>query len=471
MSLLRSVGEFVARFHLFSVDDDGLKGIIIDRNFARIHIASIIGLVLSVLYAFVFMLGKPETYDAIESEWIKGITLIHILLLTAFSLFIWLTRPNQKVFRHNRQKWAFVFVAYLYVLFLTSALSLVDQLVITAIHAMLLGAISISIIVMLPPLTAFLAQLINFGFFLLIIPLVQTDRVVLISNVINALTASMIAALIHYTLWLEFIKRYQKSKEAANQAKETTRAYERLAVQANELREVVKQRDKLFALISHDLRSPFNALIGSSELLINDHNGLSEQEQMTLKMNMLRTSQSAFFLLENLLGWSLIQQHLMKIQKSATDLKALINQAINDCHHLAEAKNVRIQVASCPEIQLFADHFMLQTAFRNLIMNAVKFSYTGGEVVVECVVDAEKMVNISFTDQGLGMEDALLNQLFRDNVPNRKGTAGENGMGIGLLLTYEFVSLHGGQIRVESAVGKGSCFTVQLPQSEILTTT
>lgn len=166
-----------------------------------------------------------------------------------------------------------------------------------------------------------------------------------------------------------------------------------------------------------------------------------------------------------------MQQHLMKIQKSATDLKALINQAINDCHHLAEAKNVRIQVASCPEIQLFADHFMLQTAFRNLIMNAVKFSYTGGEVVVECVVDAEKMVNISFTDQGLGMEDALLNQLFRDNVPNRKGTAGENGMGIGLLLTYEFVSLHGGQIRVESAVGKGSCFTVQLPQSEILTTT
>ena len=231
----------------------------------------------------------------------------------------------------------------------------------------------------------------------------------------------------------------------------------------HQLKEVNATKDKFFSIIAHDLKSPFNSIIGFSELLAdqiqaNDYEGIEQYAGIINK-----SSKRALDLLVNLLEWSLSQTGKMVFNPEYVEIVSMINEATALLDGVANQKSVKIIKELPHNLPAFADKAMVSTIMRNLISNAVKFTPIGGTVQVNAISD-NKQVEVSISDSGVGMNEETLVKLFRmeENI-STTGTANEKGSGLGLILCKEFVEKHGGKIWVTSKPGKGSSFHFTLP--------
>lgn len=229
------------------------------------------------------------------------------------------------------------------------------------------------------------------------------------------------------------------------------------------LRELNVQKDKFFSIISHDLKSPFNSILGFSQLLVDqlrekDYNGVEEYANI-----LLQSSERAMTLVMNLLEWSRIQTGRLEFKPENFELVAFVEEITPVFEDVARQKSISI-VRSLPQsIPVYADKHMVSTVLRNLIANAIKFTRPGGEVTLAAQRNQHK-VTISMKDNGVGIPQERLEKLFRiDESESTPGTANETGTGLGLILCKEFVEKHGGTIWVESEEGKGSTFYFNLP--------
>ena len=173
-------------------------------------------------------------------------------------------------------------------------------------------------------------------------------------------------------------------------------------------------------------------------------------------------------LLEDLLQWSQIQKGSIPFNPGVVPLNLIVSEAIAMVIEPAKNKGIEIKTDISDDLKVFADSNILQTIIRNLTNNAVKFSTRGGKVNVTAKNSNCKSVEIIVQDKGIGMDQEILDNLFKvDARINRKGTEGEPSTGLGLLLCKEFVEKHGGEIWVTSEVGKGSTFYFSLPMSTL----
>lgn len=231
----------------------------------------------------------------------------------------------------------------------------------------------------------------------------------------------------------------------------------------NKLQEAIETKDKFLSIIAHDLRSPFNTLLGFSEVLMKEHKeyGVEEREKMIKLVNL--SANMAFNLLENLLSWSLSQFGKIKFSPEKLNLKTLLLGILDGLQQLAYRKNIQILETFFVEAVCFADKNMIATIFRNLISNAIKFTNRNGTITIA----AEKengFLEISVTDTGVGIPKERIDDIFCINKNiSTKGTVGEKGSGLGLILCKDFVERHGGKIRVKSEIGKGTSFIFTIP--------
>lgn len=231
----------------------------------------------------------------------------------------------------------------------------------------------------------------------------------------------------------------------------------------NHLQELNATKDKFFSIIAHDLKNPFNALIGFSELIYKNTEKYSTERIQQLALRMNTSAKQAFNLLENLLSWSRIQTGNLtpKIQTlHAVDL-------LTETHQLflasADAKNIAISLNYRELIYVNADRQMLNTVLRNLITNAIKFTHPHGIIELKLEVKNQEVI-FSITDNGIGIEKDYIDKIFKiENRYSKPGTADEKGTGLGLILAKEFIELHSGQIWVESEINKGTTFYFTLP--------
>ncbi len=231
----------------------------------------------------------------------------------------------------------------------------------------------------------------------------------------------------------------------------------------NELRESNATKDKFFSIIAHDLKTPFNSILGLTNVLITDSGTMSQAEINRLLKTISGSSESAFELLENLLVWANTQTGKIDFNPIQTNLSDVVEKVINLVEIQAINKGVRIVSDIQTDIVVLIDQQMIRTVFRNLLSNALKFTKKGGEVKITAST-SDQFWEISVKDSGIGIPDAETENLFKiDNKYSTKGTANEKGTGLGLILCREFVEKHGGEIRVESEEGKGSTFTFTLP--------
>ncbi|MDP4175486.1 MAG: PAS domain S-box protein [Bacteroidota bacterium] len=226
-----------------------------------------------------------------------------------------------------------------------------------------------------------------------------------------------------------------------------------------ELAELIATKDKFFSIIAHDLKSPFQGLMGCSNILATEYDTLSEEEKISFIGSIEELSRSSYKLLENLLDWSRLQTGQMTVNFEDFNLLVELYPTISLVKQTARNKNIDFNYIIDKSVFIKADRNMLSAIIRNLVANSIKFTKPGGSITLEAR-KLDDFLEVSVTDTGVGIEQDVLNNLFKiDKSVSRKGTANEEGTGLGLLLCKEMVEKHGGRIRVESKVGHGSTFS------------
>ncbi|MGZ2369455.1 PAS domain S-box protein [Ancylomarina sp. YFZ004] len=233
------------------------------------------------------------------------------------------------------------------------------------------------------------------------------------------------------------------------------------------LKEINATKDKLFSIIAHDLRSPFNGILGFSELLIENIKKyeITESEKYLGIIN--SSAKNTLTLLDNLLDWAKLQTGQITFNPQKTILSSIICGTIELSNTAAVAKHISITQNMPDDIEVYADKDMLKVVLRNLISNAIKFTKSDGNISATAK-KRHSQVEIAISDNGVGMNEETISKLFQIETNNTTiGTENEKGSGLGLILCKELVEKQGGKIWVESELGKGSVFKFTLPMNKI----
>lgn len=230
------------------------------------------------------------------------------------------------------------------------------------------------------------------------------------------------------------------------------------------LNELNRTRDKLYSIISHDLKNPFVSIMGFSELLY-ERSLKSDFSKTGEYASMIYTSsRNAMDLLHNLTGWTKLQTGRTLYNPKELNLVALIHEVIEFCHPTALMKAVKIDIQVPRELNVIADKEMIGTILRNLIHNAIKFSYKGSEISIKAEQNRD-MIVLEVKDSGIGMDKHTIDKLVNHSpVESTPGTANEKGTGLGIYICKEFVSFHNGSLHISSEPGKGTSFKITFPE-------
>lgn len=237
-----------------------------------------------------------------------------------------------------------------------------------------------------------------------------------------------------------------------------------ISLKNKELIKLNAEKDKFFSIISHDLRNPFAGFIGLTNLLLDDHNTQSESERESYLSNLKNSAVNLYALLNDLLEWSKVQQQIISFSPEKLNLAEEITSSLHTLSDSIRAKEIKLKVQIPTDFHVIADSHMLQAVLRNLVSNAVKFTTNHGEIFISAKQLNDDKALISIQDSGIGMDQELIENLFRlDGKSGRTGTNGEPTSGFGLILCKEFIEKHNGKIWVESEPKKGSTFYFTLP--------
>lgn len=230
------------------------------------------------------------------------------------------------------------------------------------------------------------------------------------------------------------------------------------------LRDLLATKDKFFNIIAHDLRSPFNAIMGFSDLLEEQMKDRNYEEIEEYSKYIHSASKRAMNLLSNLLEWSRSQTGKIKFTPEFFDLAVLINEVVELFYDAASQKSIKISKVMPHNIPFIADKSMLENVIRNLISNAIKFTNTNGMIIIKVDMN-EHNVFVSVKDNGVGISEEDIDNLFIHEINNTTlGTNKEKGTGLGLLLCKDFVEKHNGKLTIESEPGKGATFSFNIPK-------
>jgi signal transduction histidine kinase len=275
------------------------------------------------------------------------------------------------------------------------------------------------------------------------------------SKTVTDLSSSEMQKLIH-ELEVQKIELELQNEELLKN-KEALKENEKKLLQLN------IDKDRFISILGHDLRSPFSGLLGLSELLTSNIRKF-DLDEIEIFANYINSSaQVTYNLLDNLLIWGKSQTGRISFKPQKLSLSAICNNIQELLSTTAYAKNITVNYSIEEEIVVFADIDMLKTILRNLVSNAIKFTYKNGAINISAV-KYPSGITISVSDNGIGIKPENLKELFDiSQMHTTTGTAEEEGTGLGLIICKDFVEKHGGEIGVESESGKGSRFYFTLP--------
>lgn len=257
----------------------------------------------------------------------------------------------------------------------------------------------------------------------------------------------------------------ENQKTIENQSEELRVTAENLKEINDELNSINATKDKLFSVIAHDLKNPFNVILGFSELLINNFHTWDDEEKIRILTFLNNSSNEAYTLLENLLHWSRSQGKTIEFAPSKIHVRSFLSEMLDNVSSVAANKNVKlINRCTNEDFTVYADQNLLTIICHNLLTNAIKFSFPDSEVFVNAENYTDNFVRFSISDEGVGISKEKVDQLFKlDNTSSTQGTEGEKGTGLGLMLCKEFVAYHNGEIWVESKLNQGATFFFTIP--------
>ncbi len=239
-----------------------------------------------------------------------------------------------------------------------------------------------------------------------------------------------------------------------------------LTAKHEELEQLNSSKDRFFSIIAHDLRAPFQGILGFSEVLANEFDEMSPSEIRNLALYLHDTAASAYKLLDNLLQWSMLESGKMRFHPKHIAIEDLFDEVEGSLVGVARQKGVQLLFQPALARTLYGDVNMVRTILQNLVNNAIKFTPANGRVEVKTLTGPGG-VCLKIRDTGVGMSRKQCQKLFSNDVhDSTRGTSGETGTGLGLVLTRQFVQRHGGTLEVQSTPGQGTTITVCFPHEK-----
>jgi signal transduction histidine kinase len=280
--------------------------------------------------------------------------------------------------------------------------------------------------------------------------------------------------LIHFVIKIRYKRLIHRQEQLESVIKEQTEEIQKeknevearnklIQQQSKKLEESNRTKDKFFSIIAHDLRNPFQGLLGFSEILIDEAETIQRSKLKQSLGHIHKSSKSLLSLVENLLNWASLNTGKITPNPTLIDLQKVLHENAELFEQLAQQKGITIQVNAPKQLMLLADHNMIKAIVRNLLSNAIKFTPNDGTVTLSLQSVDQKYI-IEVQDTGVGMSDKMIKEvlLLGENT-SRDGTNQEKGTGLGLLICKEMVELHHGEISIHSENGKGTRFTLRFP--------
>lgn len=269
---------------------------------------------------------------------------------------------------------------------------------------------------------------------------------------------ALIASLIALSLLLLIVYLVLKSRKAIE------RKNLELRNTTKQLEEILESRDHLMGVIAHDLRSPLATLQGLLDLISSDV--LTIEEIRELSKTIEPTLQKNSDTIEGLLAWSQSQSNGLNLEFKSVDLTEIINSVVDRQSYNLNQKNLSLTMELDDLSKVNGDDSAIRMVLRNLLINAIKFTEKGGNIYIRTRNSKdESKVIVEIEDTGIGIDEELKKDLFKDAVPSRKGTNAEQGNGFGLSMCKAFVNKMKGNLYCDSTVGKGSTFYFELPKA------
>ncbi len=229
------------------------------------------------------------------------------------------------------------------------------------------------------------------------------------------------------------------------------------------LKESNAAKNRLFSILGHDLRNSIGNLAELLKVMVEKPEVFSESEFREILAALRDSSDQTYHTMENLLHWSHDQSEAITISRQFHRLANIVEEESRDMRLRAELKKVELTTEITGDLKCSCDKNMMGVVVRNLISNAIKFTPSGGAVVVKAYEKGSNNI-VVVQDSGIGMDPATIASLFNlSSDRKRSGTQGERGYGLGLILCRDFVERHGGKLDIESRPGEGSAFTVTIP--------
>lgn len=233
------------------------------------------------------------------------------------------------------------------------------------------------------------------------------------------------------------------------------------------LKESNLAKDKFLSIIGHDLKNPISVINGLADELVQNIDELDIVEIKDFSSRILRNSDKACQLFQDILEWARVQSDRIEYKPTMLNLREVVNKSVRLLSLNAKKKDIDIVVLIQDAVEVYADLNMLNTVMRNLISNAIKFTYESGGILITAHIEAD-YCKISIKDNGVGIEKENIKQLFtNDSSFTTRGTNNEEGTGLGLVLCKEFVERNGGNIFIDSEYGNGSCFSFTIPKYRV----
>jgi signal transduction histidine kinase len=444
--------------------DDEIRHVNLIRSFMMTGVAVPVALILSFTYSH-----NSNYQGGYFVDWEKSILDLNLSIAMISGLLFILT-----FVAWSKPKYTFLNKQLPHVILLVMAIwgticSIYNQAVSTSIVTFLLISVVSSISLLIYPVRLFVYLVIIYMLFFIGVSNTQHNTDIIFSNL--AIGMITLAACLGLSIiqWRNNLTKFYQKRLIKTQKKELEENYKQLLLASEELKTANQTKDKFFSILAHDLRGPISSTLALTHFLEESFFDNDEDERKRL-FKLLQTSlDTTAKLLENILLWSRSQTGTMGFKPTSINLYTCVQNNIDLLKIVAAQKDIKVSNLVNGSIEIQADEDMMNTIFRNLISNAIKFTKNFGAVYVSSEIRTDeksgaKQVCVSVVDNGVGMNTKLLNKLFQlDEKAVNPGTNNEMGTGLGLVLCKEFIQKHAGSVHAVSAEGQGTTFNVHLP--------
>lgn len=458
MNLKDRLKDFLQYYLWFP--DDQIRESIRKSNIQRLLWLAILAIPVNIYHVLTFLPRISSENPSVVS-WGEGIIFCHSASIAFFLIigFIAFTQLRKKVINQKLISLT-IMLTFLFIVILGAIIVSVDQLVTDAISPYLILSMIMALVFRVPPLQILPFYILSFVTFFIGIQIFQLDQDILLSNRVNGITIVSLAFLVSVIYWKNTITRFLQNRIIEKQKLELN---EKLI----QLQQLNDAKDKLFSIIAHDLISPFNVITGMTGLLKDNFDSFEKDEVVNYIGNVNESSQKAYDLLVDLLSWARVQTGAMISKPTVFDINSVINNVISILKQSATTKNLKLRYDNENSVLVFADIDMIKTVIRNLVSNAIKYSFPESEILITASLEDSKY-RIAVKDSGVGISEENINAIFStQSKMSTPGTHDEKGVGLGLTLCRDFLEKQGSKLEILSSPEKGSTFSFLLPLSPL----